>query len=335
MKISIALAVFNGTNYLDEQLASFLTQTRLPDELVAVDDSSTDKTVEALENFARKAPFPVQILCSEQNQGSTISFERAINACSGDLIFPSDHDDIWLPSKLERIAERFDDSPGLGLYFGNAELIDERGEPIGRAKISDALCEEIQYRIRKGEFVERLLVGNVVGGATSAFRADLCKFLLPLPRLSWFIHDGWIGVILGSIREVEFSADNLMQYRQHTSQQIGVVASSKIQRVDRSIMCENAVAAFGGRLSDSLSVLERLREIKELEPNNPYLPKAINAVEDSINKFEDAVEHFRARHRLPPNRLMRIGKVFKEGFTGRYGKYSSGIKSAVKDLMVR
>src|SRR5690606_18954379 len=86
MKISIALAVYNGTNFLDQQLASFLKQTRLPDELVVVDDCSTDATVELLEDFAKTSPFPVKVFRNESNSGSTYSFGRAIEACSGDVV---------------------------------------------------------------------------------------------------------------------------------------------------------------------------------------------------------------------------------------------------------
>ena len=55
MKVPIALATYNGERYLQEQLISFLHQTRLPDEIIAYDDCSTDCTVDILESFAKSA----------------------------------------------------------------------------------------------------------------------------------------------------------------------------------------------------------------------------------------------------------------------------------------
>ena len=57
MQISIAMATYNGAKYLQEQLDSFLHQTRLPDELVVCDDGSTDATLEILKAFRQQAPF--------------------------------------------------------------------------------------------------------------------------------------------------------------------------------------------------------------------------------------------------------------------------------------
>ena len=57
IKVSIALTTYNGERYLQEQLNSFLHQTRLPDEIIACDDCSTDRTMDVLEFFAKSALF--------------------------------------------------------------------------------------------------------------------------------------------------------------------------------------------------------------------------------------------------------------------------------------
>ena len=58
---SIALCTYNGARFLPAQLESILRQTRLPDELIACDDGSTDGTLELLRDFARQAPFQVEL----------------------------------------------------------------------------------------------------------------------------------------------------------------------------------------------------------------------------------------------------------------------------------
>ena len=70
MGISIAIATYNGAQYLQEQFDNFLYLPRQPDELVAFDDGSIDATVDILEAFREQAPFAVHIYLNETNLGS-------------------------------------------------------------------------------------------------------------------------------------------------------------------------------------------------------------------------------------------------------------------------
>ena len=63
VKISIALAAYNGDAFLKQQLESFLSQSLLPNEIVITDDGSSDDTLKIIREFRSKAPFPV--ICSQ------------------------------------------------------------------------------------------------------------------------------------------------------------------------------------------------------------------------------------------------------------------------------
>ena len=80
--ISIALATFNGSQFLNEQLSSYVSQTVLPDELIVSDDGSQDATLDIIAEFARTAPFPVRIISGEPHLGFADNFFRAARACS-------------------------------------------------------------------------------------------------------------------------------------------------------------------------------------------------------------------------------------------------------------
>ena len=56
MKTSVVMATYNGEKFLKQQLDSILSQTVLPDELVIVDDCSTDRTCEILSNYKKEYP---------------------------------------------------------------------------------------------------------------------------------------------------------------------------------------------------------------------------------------------------------------------------------------
>ena len=110
MKISIAMATYNGARFLPEQLDSFSRQTRLPDELVVSDDGSQDETVAILEEFRARAPFVVRIVHNSERGGHAQNFGFALSHCTGDLISISDQDDVWKPEKIawvDAIASHF------------------------------------------------------------------------------------------------------------------------------------------------------------------------------------------------------------------------------------
>jgi glycosyltransferase involved in cell wall biosynthesis len=131
MKLSIALATCNGQRFLRDQLDSFLSQTRRPDELVVCDDRSEDQTLEILTEFRASASFPVRILQNEHRLGITKNFEQVVGRCDGDVIFLSDQDDSWASEKLTRHEAVYLTHPDVGLVFSNGEVVDEALAPLG------------------------------------------------------------------------------------------------------------------------------------------------------------------------------------------------------------
>jgi glycosyltransferase involved in cell wall biosynthesis len=101
MTIAVALATYNGSRFLKEQLTSLLQQTRKPDHVVISDDVSSDDTVAVAEDFRRIAPFRVDVLAGRRQLGVLGNFLWAAQACEAEYIAFCDQDDIWLPQKLE------------------------------------------------------------------------------------------------------------------------------------------------------------------------------------------------------------------------------------------
>jgi hypothetical protein len=126
-RVSVAMATFNGGNYIGEQLDSIARQEMLPIELVITDDGSTDGTLEVVEAFARKAPFPVRLFRNETRLGYADNFLRAASLCEGDLIAFCDQDDIWHERKLA-ICSRFFEDSHVQLVAHSAQTISEAGK---------------------------------------------------------------------------------------------------------------------------------------------------------------------------------------------------------------
>jgi len=330
-KISIALCTYNGARFLEEQLMSFLQQTRLPDELIVCDDCSTDATVEIIEKFSQTAPFPVLLHINKENLGSTKNFERAISLCTGNFVFLSDQDDIWLPQKLARIKTEFDRSAKVGMVFSDAEIVNENLQPLGRSLWSFTFSDERRGDARGRKFFDVLLSQNVVTGATMAFRACYRQIFLPFPEgIPNLIHDGWISLIIAGEAEVVFVSEPLVKYRQHAAQQLGIGYEAPLEKnFDRRRNRYAASIAFGKK------EIERLKQMREIFAIYPQFEKRRGTI-DFANLIEEKkakITHYAARMDLPPARLNRLLPVGREVVSGRYRRFSKGFLSAAKDLL--
>ena len=104
--ISVAMATFNGEPYIQEQLDSIYNQTRKVDEIIIVDDCSTDSTVRVIEQYILShKDIDIKLYKNEENLGYKKNFKKAISLCHGDYVFLSDQDDIWMTDKIEKCIE--------------------------------------------------------------------------------------------------------------------------------------------------------------------------------------------------------------------------------------
>lgn len=127
MRISVAVAAYNAAEYLREAINSVLAQSLRPFEIVVVDDGSTDNTRQVCEAFGERIRYFYQ-----QNDGTAgISARwRSIQESRGDWIALLDHDDRWLPAKLEKQVEALKKFPDSGVIFTRYRTFGPKGEEI-------------------------------------------------------------------------------------------------------------------------------------------------------------------------------------------------------------
>jgi glycosyltransferase involved in cell wall biosynthesis len=315
-EVSVALATFQGERFLAEQLASIAAQTLPPSELVVCDDGSTDGSLGVLERFAASAPFPVRIHVNEARLGVAGNFARAISLCRGTIIALSDQDDVWAPSKLERLAAALDRHPGAGAAFSDAALVDGSLRPLGRTLFeATRFAPRRRARFESGHALDVVLARPVVCGATLAFRASFRDLVVPIPSTG--LHDLWLSTLLSAVTEVVVVPEPLVHYRQHGANQVGAPLPGPWAKLAR----RRRQGVFGDEVAHHRAMADRLAAL----PPSPRRDRAVAALNRKVEHLE--FRHGPAgRHAVP---------VLGELLRGRYHRYARGLESAGFDLLLR
>lgn len=315
---SIAMATYNGADYIKQQLQSFAEQTLLPDELIVTDDGSTDATVDIIKDFARTVPFNVRVERNHENLGYAQNFSKAISLCSGDVIFLSDQDDVWLPEKLARILHEFSVRPEIQILINDAKIVDGELNGTGLTKF-----QQIQAL--------GLSSSNNNTGCCSAFRGDFRNILLPIPE--FFVgHDHWLHLI-ADLLEVRFALPEPLQlYRRHEAN-----ASLGFRSSAKKLSSKDLFQAYSG--GDSRAYAEQaLQKIDILRTRLQAVRERSGGLSDrhfgvALTRL-DAWERA-ARVRLQLLARQRIARLFPASAMYLRGQYSyfSGWRSLAKDLI--
>jgi len=242
LRISIALATYNGSAFLYEQLASLAAQTLLPCEVIVRDDRSQDDTLKILDAFARTAPFPIHVERNDVRLNFRANFMKAAVACSGDVIAFCDQDDIWRSDKLARVAAAFHDDDVL-MVCHNARIY-SADHGVSGWLYDKATPSKVYAPLTRTLF-------DMPPGFTQAFR----RSLLPLSSLRestfdmWsppeaLAHDQWAHTLASALGTVSYLNEDLADYRQHASNLYGFTAHH-VSRADRIVRRLTEVSDYG------------------------------------------------------------------------------------------
>lgn len=193
------MATYNGADYIKPQVDSILPQLSDQDELIISDDSSTDRTVEIVEQIDDSR---IRLLRGSTARNPIFNFENALKQATGDIIFLADQDDIWLPDKVRVMTEALTD---CDLVVSDARIIDETGKVDPRS---------FYAAMHSGPGLLKNLCKNTFLGCCMAFRADVLDWALPFPK-DVPMHDMWLGMVAEMFGSTRFCPQVLMQYRRH------------------------------------------------------------------------------------------------------------------------
>ena len=212
MKISVCIATYNGEKYIKEQLNSILPQLKIGDEIIISDDGSTDNTIHIINTLNDDR---IKIYMNTDINSVISNFNNALSYATGDIIFLSDQDDIWLDNKVKLCLKNL---LNYDMIVTNCIVTDEK------LNITHSSYFEM---VNSGSGFIKNFYKSTYLGCCLAFNRKVLKTILPLPKELLMYHDWWIGFLAEIRFSVYFERTPLLLYRRHGSTTSSTTLKSK------------------------------------------------------------------------------------------------------------
>lgn len=124
--VSIVTPSFNQGKFLRRTIESVLQQDYPAIEYWVIDGESTDDTQKILKSYGNKIHW-----LSEKDEGQTHAINKGFSRCSGTLFAYLNSDDTLYPGAVRKVVEKYLKNPEVGIFYGEADWIDEEGNLIG------------------------------------------------------------------------------------------------------------------------------------------------------------------------------------------------------------
>lgn len=223
-KVFVLLGTYNGRRFLAPQLHSIQQQEIQNWTLLIRDDGSDDNTPNILAEYMTKDD---RITCVDDNHGhlgvvgNYGELMRTALERGADIIFLSDQDDVWLPTKMldqirqiEELEYKYGKDKPI-LVHSDLVVVNERLKQIHPSFMRyQGLAHE------PGEPLRVLLVQNFITGCATAVNRPLLNLAVPVPHIV-VMHDWWLGLCAGACGQIGYISTPTVLYRQHERNEIG------------------------------------------------------------------------------------------------------------------
>ncbi len=143
--LSVVLPNYNHGSLISRAVTALLAQERAPDEIVIVDDGSTDDSLQIIASLAAKSK-AIRIVANQTNEGATAALSRGLAACQGKYVYFAAADDWVLPGFFATMLPVLERHPEAGLACGESNLISgHTGKPIGVRPVARPSNQETYF----------------------------------------------------------------------------------------------------------------------------------------------------------------------------------------------
>jgi len=219
--IAILLATYNSAKYLAQQIESILSQTNSDWSLYINDDGSKDNTLNICNSYINNHSGKIFLLnLNPKNVGASLNFQALLQEVDSSYYMFSDHDDLWLPGKIDVTLKAMRDlehkyPKTCILIHTDLTVVDENLNVINPSfykysKIDPSKFSKFNY----------LGVANCVTGCTVMINHAVKKTVLPVPGTN-VMHDWWIALNISKKGIISYVPEQTILYRQHTKNIVG------------------------------------------------------------------------------------------------------------------
>ena len=257
LTLSVVLPVYNVDQWLDECLESLLVQTRPADEIIVIDDGSTDSSPDILEKYTNK--YPQIKVFSQENAGLSVARNNGLKHVSSDYLVFIDSDDFVSPNMFEHLLELLEDGK-LDIAMCNAYMHYE-----GRQEDSLVFNDSLSSKIVKGKewLRHRLLDENILHMVwmhmyrTSFIKKNGFEFV------PGQVHEDviWTNQVFMAAELVQYLNLPLYFYRVRQTERSGLdqVRRSREYVIPCSIRNVEAIVGMAGSIQDDKELSDLMR----------------------------------------------------------------------------
>lgn len=212
--VSVITPVYNCEKYIGETIESALSQTYQDIEIILVDDCSTDKSSEIIEDYVKRYPNKIVYHKQEKNMGAAVARNTALDIAKGRYVAFLDSDDLWHPEKIEKqlwLMKKND----VAICYAAIEMINEENNLI---KEKRKVKERVDYKF--------LLKNTMIATSSVVINRDITgDFQMPLVR-SGQDYATWLSLMRNGLNAYGIN-EVLVEYRVRRNS----LSSSKLKSI--------------------------------------------------------------------------------------------------------
>ena len=311
--ISVVVPAFNAERYIAETLESIFAQTHAPDEVIVVDDGSTDGTLAAL------APFSGDVrVISQANRGAAGAHNTGFGSARGDYVARCDSDDLWEPGKLERQVQTLQRHPEVDIAMSGAWVFGA-GEDCSFLDHTKAAPPPQTGVQEQAPFARRLYRANMLCASSAvirrSFQQQLGPFREPLPNEDY---DYWLRACkAGAI--FYYDPTVLVRYRRHdanvTNSAVALYRAAELVHSDHADL-------VGSRMLANRTIAHDLFMIGRLLADD-------GAPEDARAEFLRSLRHWFSPRAIAWALVLSCPEVVRRPLAGSLVSLKRGLSAAI------
>jgi len=211
--LSVIIPTYQGGEYLAETLESVASQWNSDIEVIVIDDGSNDGTIDILNTY--KSKLGLKLLENSRTGNWVKNTNTAFDYARGEYICMLHQDDLWLPTRIERLREAIHRYPQAGFFVNSSRFIDKDGKSLGNWNIPLPPDTSLNSQ----QVLSHLIVQNFIALPAPVFKRSILQDIGKMHESLWFLADWHLWGAIAAKTETVVLPQILTEYRIHPASQ--------------------------------------------------------------------------------------------------------------------